>query len=222
MLRVKICGITRLEDALAAVELGADALGFIFYPRSPRNIEPVRAAEIAASLPAGMARVGVFVDTPAPEIAGIARRVGLTALQLHGDYGEADRRALHSWPRLAVMRVQPDGPLPEGTEAVTRNSEALLLDTLVPGRWGGTGRSFSWKHAAQIARQFRVVLAGGLHPENVRAAVTACRPYGVDVNSGVEAEPGRKDFDKLKRLFDQLKEYRRGWQRTESPVFPLA
>jgi phosphoribosylanthranilate isomerase len=192
---IKICGITRLTDALHAVDQGATALGFIFWPRSPRAVSPARAAEIIAELPSGVMTVGVFVNEPIEGIHAMVARTGITAVQLHGDEPPAYADAIE-WPLLRAVDAD------EVADACDAWSEkvTLLLDTIDPVRRGGTGVPVDWTIAAGVAEARRVVLAGGLTPENVAGAIRAVRPYGVDVSSGVELTPGVKDFGKVSRF----------------------
>ena len=196
---VKICGITRAEDALAALEEGATALGFVFWPKSPRFIDPHRARAIVASLPPPVVAVGVFVNQPADEVNRVAERVGLNAVQLHGD----------ETPGFAATVTRPV------MKAVSlangwRDADAwpadvtLLVDAHDMEHRGGTGRKADWVAAATLAGRRRIVLAGGLTPENVREAIAAVRPFGIDVSSGVESAPGIKDGDKLAALFEAV------------------
>ncbi|MDQ7051854.1 MAG: phosphoribosylanthranilate isomerase [candidate division KSB1 bacterium] len=221
MVRVKICGITRLEDARRAVDLGADAVGFIFYRKSPRFVEPGHAAEISAQLPPGVCRVGVFVDTPPEAIRRIAREVPLHAIQFHGPYLPEAAGALSDFKRIGVVRVRND-ILPEQWQPYRRHIDAMLLDTYRRDAYGGTGQPFAWQHAKQLPEDLRLILAGGLGPDNILQAINDVRPYAVDVNSGVESAPGVKDANKLHELFQQLRKVRRDWQRTDRPVFPIA
>jgi phosphoribosylanthranilate isomerase len=189
---VKVCGITRLTDALHAVEQGATAIGFVFWPRSPRGVTVERAAEISAGLPSHVMRVGVFVNEPVESIRAIAERTRLTAVQLHGDEPPAYADAL-DWPVLRAVSV---ADLDYASEAWAPET-ALLVDNIDPVRRGGTGAVIDWSQAAAVAQTRRIVLAGGLTPENVASAIRAVRPFGVDVSSGVEASPGVKDFEKV-------------------------
>jgi phosphoribosylanthranilate isomerase len=189
---IKICGITRLTDALHAVEQGATAIGFVFWPRSPRGVTVERAAEISAELPSHVMRVWVFVNEPVASIRAIAERTRLTAVQLHGDEPPAYADAL-DWPVLRAVSV---ADLEYASEAWAPET-ALLVDNIDPVRRGGTGAVIDWSQAAAVAQKRRVVLAGGLTPDNVASAIRAVRPFGVDVSSGVEASPGVKDFEKV-------------------------
>ena len=197
---VKICGITKPEDALCAVEAGADALGFVFWHMSPRKVEPARAAEIARALPRSVLRVGVFVDTPRDEMARIADEVGLDMLQLHGD---EPPEALEGLPRRVIKAVRV-GKGFEAEDALRYAGKAagILVDTRLPGETqfpGGTGVTFDWSLVAGLARRVPfLMLAGGLSPDNVADAIRAVRPHAVDVSSGVEGLPGRKDPLKIR------------------------
>ncbi|MBD3307092.1 phosphoribosylanthranilate isomerase [candidate division KSB3 bacterium] len=221
MLRVKICGITRREDALLACDLGADAIGFIFYAPSPRSISGDQAAAIAAQLPPHVARIGVFVETPCTEIARYIAQVKLDAVQLHGDYQIADLQQFDRQQVIAVARVS-DAFRPDALAPLRDTAAAILLDTHSKGLYGGTGQTFDWQAAVAARPYGRIILAGGLGPANVRQAVDIAAPYALDVSSGVEAAPGTKDPAKLQQLFDALKDYR--YECTQDPVrrFPLA
>jgi len=198
---VKVCGITRLTDALHAVEQGATAVGFVLWPHSPRAVTVVRAAEIIAELPSHVISVGVFVNEPIDGIRAIAERVHLTAVQLHGDEPPAYADAL-DWPVIRAVSVSEIG---EASLAWSPET-ALLVDNIDPVRRGGTGAVIDWSEAADIAQRRRVVLAGGLTPGNVASAIRAVRPFGVDVSSGVESAPGVKDFDKVTQFIVNARE----------------
>jgi phosphoribosylanthranilate isomerase len=191
---IKICGITRIEDALAALEAGATALGFVCWTKSPRCIDPARAAAIVAALPPGIDRIGVFVDESAPRIRELVAQIGLTGVQLHGHEPASYAAEIES-PVLRALRV-------DEVEDVAADwpSATLLLDAIDPAMRGGTGERIDWGAAARVARTRRVVLAGGLTPDNVSEAIAAVRPSGVDVSSGVERSPGVKDTDKMIRF----------------------
>lgn len=197
--RVKICGITRLEDARLAVELGAAALGFNFYPRSPRYIEPGRAAEIIRHLPPFVASVGVFADEcNEAHVAAVAREAAVTAIQLRGPKLPATNRALAGYPLILAVgvgeRLNPD-------EFGRLRAGAFLLDALDSKLLGGTGRTFDWRLAREAKQYGNIILAGGLTPENVSQAIREVRPFAVDVASGVESAPGVKDAAKLRAFF---------------------
>lgn len=182
---VKICGITNIEDALAAVDCGADALGFNFYPKSPRYIDPETARDIGQSLPARIWKVGVFVNEP--DVLGIAARAGLDVVQLHGDETSAPS-GIRVWK---AFRVNPDF---QAERLAAWDVEACLLDA-PSEHYGGSGHTFDWTKAAMSGRQ--VIVAGGLDAANVAAAIRAAKPWGVDTCSRLEASPGRKDRTKM-------------------------
>ncbi len=205
MIRVKVCGITNLEDALVAALAGADALGFNFWPRSPRYIAPRAAADIIAQLPPLVTSVAVVVDEPPAQVARLARRSGVRAVQLHGEESPQDVAALAAdgFAVLKAVRVGRDFR-PQQLRSYV-GVDAFLLDTEVKGRRGGTGKSFDWKKARAANRYGRVLLAGGLTVENVGEAVAQARPYGVDVCSGVERRPGSKNHDLLREFIRRAK-----------------
>ena len=198
---LKVCGITRLTDGLHAVSEGATALGFVFWPRSPRYVTPERAAEIIAELPATVMPIGVFVNEPVDAIQAIAGQAGLRAVQLHGDEPPAYEDAL-PWPIFRAVTLE------NAADACTAWTPAatLLLDAADPERRGGTGVTVDWLGAAELARRRRVVLAGGLTPANVGEAIGIVQPYGVDVSSGVEESPGVKDFTKVSKFLAGARE----------------
>ena len=185
---VKICGITNPEDLEVAVEAGANALGFNFFPRSPRYVTPERAAALARQVPAGVLKVGVFVNEPAERIAKIAAQAALDVAQLHGECGAP--AGLRIWRAVAV------GPGFDPASLAGGDAEALLLDAPAGELYGGTGRTFDWSRAEGLGVKF--VLAGGLGPDNVAEAVRRLRPWGVDACSRLEAAPGRKDPEKVR------------------------
>jgi len=199
MVRVKVCGITNLEDALAAARLGADALGFVFAP-SPRRVTPKQAREIIKKLPPLVCAVGVFVNSPAQEILKIKELCGLDRVQLHGDESPNQVDQLGR----GVIKALSVGP--GGAPAVdSYPSATLLLDTHVPGARGGTGQTFDWNLIKPLSRSRPIILAGGLNPNNVTQAVAGVKPYAVDVSSGVESIPGRKDHDKIASFIKRAK-----------------
>jgi phosphoribosylanthranilate isomerase len=193
--RVKVCGITNLDDAVAALEADADALGFNFYAPSPRSLSPDAAAGIAARLPEGTCTVGVFVNASRRDIERVAGRVGLTALQFHGD---EDPEFCCSWPQKTIkaLRVR-DRSGAAAARAYT--VDFILADAYVEDRFGGTGRRIALEYLEGFDRG-RLILAGGLTPANVADAVHTVRPFGVDVASGIERAPGKKDWDLMKRF----------------------
>jgi phosphoribosylanthranilate isomerase len=191
---MKFCGITRVEDAWAAADLGAAAIGFVFAPASPRAITPEAARTIAATLPPFLQRVGVFVDLPPGEVRRIAEHVGLDLVQLHGTETTADAAA--AWPR--VIKALARGREPMAEAAAWPASVTLLIDAAAGDAPGGTGRLADWPAAAAVARQRRVVLAGGLTAENVGEGIAIVRPYAVDVSSGIETRPGEKSVARMR------------------------
>ena len=200
-MRVKVCGITRREDAVLAVDLGATALGFVFWPRSPRAVAPGTVREITDGLPPFVSRVGVFVNESPARVAAVAADAGLTCIQLHGDENASEYAGL----QLPVIKALPVGEgfsLSAVEDLPTRVTP--LLDAHDPARRGGTGRVIEWTVAAAAARVRPLILSGGLNPENVKSAVATVNPYAVDVSSGVEAAPGIKDENKLRALFSAL------------------
>jgi phosphoribosylanthranilate isomerase len=198
---LKVCGITRVADALHAVDEGATALGFVFWPRSPRYVAPERAAEIVAALPPAVTTVGVFVNEPVDAIQRVVAQAGLQAVQLHGDE-PPDYEAALAWPILRSVTLQNAA---DACRAWTPDA-TLLLDAADPERRGGTGVTVDWIGAAELARRRRVVLAGGLTPANVGEAIAMVQPYGVDVSSGVEESPGVKDFSKVAQFLAGARE----------------
>jgi phosphoribosylanthranilate isomerase len=194
---VKICGITRVEDAEAAVAAGANAIGFIFWPKSPRFIDPHRARRIAAALPPFVTAVGVFVNQPLAYVNGVASLVALGAVQLHGDE-TPEYAATVSRPVMKAVSVGRD------QARMWPSRVRLLLDVHDPVARGGTGRTVDWTAAADLAARREVLLAGGLTPDNVADAVARVRPFGIDVSSGVERAPGIKDHERLKALFEAV------------------
>jgi phosphoribosylanthranilate isomerase len=199
---VKICGITRVEDALDAATLGATAVGFVFWPGSPRAIGPADARSIVDALPPLVTPVGVFVDQPEEQVSQIASDVRLGAVQLHGkeppDYCRRLRR-----PVIKAFGVAAsfDERLIDGYPL----GITVLLDAQDDVAHGGTGRLIDWARAARIAASRRVMLAGGLQPDNVEAAIARVRPFAIDVSSGVETSPGVKDRSKMRQLFDAVR-----------------
>src|SRR6267143_2674921 len=199
MTKIKICGNTRAEDVELAVELGADLLGFIFT-RSKRQVRVDEIKAVIAQVPAGVERVGVFIDEPTQQIGEVAQACGLTAIQVYRPLTEMDRAL--GLLLLPAFRVQ------EGEDLTTirlENGDHPLFDTLVPDSIGGTGRAWDWPQARAVARTYPVVVSGGLTPDNVDGAVRELHPWAVDVCSGVEAEPGRKDHAKLRAFVDAVR-----------------
>jgi phosphoribosylanthranilate isomerase len=207
MFRVKICGVTNLKDAQLAAEAGADAIGLNFYAASPRCCPLERAQEIVAWLPAQVCKVGVFVNAPAAEIRRLAEDLSLDLVQLHGDEPPEFLRELAPLAIMRAVRVADDlAPVGEYLNACHRlmaPPRLLLVDRACGDRYGGTGRSLDWNWLAQNRARFHglpLVLAGGLNPDNVAAAIAAVRPWAVDVASGVESSPGTKSPELVKRF----------------------
>ncbi|HZV81759.1 MAG TPA: phosphoribosylanthranilate isomerase [Geobacteraceae bacterium] len=201
MVRVKICGITTPEDARVAVEAGADALGFVFYDKSPRNINPLMAAKIIAALPPFVQTVGLFVNEEIEKINWTAGFCGLDLVQLHGDEepeecGEVERRVVKAFRVKDLTSI----------ERLQKFQVAgYLLDAWCPDAYGGTGKSFNWELTATAKQYGPIILAGGLTPDNVAEAVRQVQPYGVDVSSGVESAPGKKDGEKVREFIKRAK-----------------
>jgi phosphoribosylanthranilate isomerase len=195
-MKIKICGITNADDARLCVEAGADALGFIFVERTPRYVTPEAAARIIATLPPFVTPVGVFWDHAPGHVKAVAEQCGLGALQFHGDESPDDLRE-YRLPVIKTLKVAGVGDL---ARMADYRVAAFLLDS--PSRWseGEARPPIPWDVAAEAARRHPVLLSGGLTPDNVAEAVRRVRPYGVDVNSGVEARPGRKDEARVRRF----------------------
>lgn len=194
MTRIKICGTTNLDDALMAVEAGADALGFIFVPDTPRYLHPDKAAKIIEELPPFITTVGLFVNANQREIDTIADGCSLDAVQLHGEEPPEVCQTLNRRV-VKAFRVKDETSL---ANLHDYRVSAYLLDTYVKGAMGGTGKVFDWNLAVKAKKYGRIILAGGLNPENITLAISRVRPYGVDVSSGVEMRPGLKDPAKIK------------------------
>jgi phosphoribosylanthranilate isomerase len=189
---IKVCGITRLGDARHAMQQGATALGFVFWPKSPRAVSPETARDIIAALPHGLTPVGVFVNEPAARVREVMALTGIQTVQLHGDEAPEEFASL-GCPLLKSVTLDR---LPEAIRGWS-GATTWLLDAADPIRRGGTGTAIDWERAAGVARHHQIVLAGGLTPLNVEEAIRTVRPFGVDVSSGVEASPGVKDFEKV-------------------------
>ncbi|UCH09765.1 MAG: phosphoribosylanthranilate isomerase [Fidelibacterota bacterium] len=201
MIQVKICGITRLEDAQRAVREGASALGFIFYPFSPRYVTPDQVKALIQSLSSDVKKVGVFVNTTPREVNAIVKRSGLDMAQLSG-HEPAEICDEISVPVIKTFQVGADF-----NPVITRfyDVHAFLLDTLQPDSYGGTGKTFEWSRVSGQIFTKPFILSGGLNPENIQAGIRTLNPHAVDINSGIEARPGVKDPVKLKRLFKILR-----------------
>ncbi len=218
---VKICGITNLEDALMAVDAGADALGFVLYDQSPRRIDPETVRRIVARLPQNLEKVGLFVDPSEEDVGSCATSLGITAAQVYVDseptatsascphcFEQLVRRIpqIKLIPALSMSGERPEGPaMMWAPDAVY----AFLLDSRAQGKLGGSGQQFDWEASqtavATIATLSRVIVAGGLNADNVAKAIHVLKPWGVDVSSGVEAAPGKKDHNKLRAFVDAVR-----------------
>jgi len=211
--RIKICGITRVEDAATAISCGADAIGLIFYGPSPRAVTIRQAVDIVDSLPALVHAVGVFVDPNKIEIDRVLSKVSLTLLQFHGNESAGFCNSF-GMPYIKTLRMSDDAE-PEIYARSYPQACALLLDTYESERYGGTGTTFSWERAKQC-QSSPVIIAGGIEASNVSAALTKSEAYAVDVSSGVERSPGRKDPEKIQsficavRDHDQMQVHKRG------------
>ena len=202
MVRIKICGITREKDAFAAVNAGVDALGFVFFNQSSRYVAPENAADIIKQLPPFVTAVGVFVNPSRQEVEEIVSKTGIGMIQLHGTESKSEASG-YSLPVVKAFRFNAENPLPVISDWPTA---AVLVDTGLPNQWGGTGIPLDW---GELRRQLieqppgaarKLILAGGLNPSNVAEAIKIIQPSAVDVSSGVEASPGKKDSDKIKEF----------------------
>jgi phosphoribosylanthranilate isomerase len=196
---VKVCGLTRQEDVDLAVTSGANAVGFVQWSGSPRAVRPDVVAKITRNVPAGVLKVGVFVNASPADVATAIAVGGLTAVQLHGDENVDDY--LHLGARV-IKAVAPLSREDVDRACAIADEVVLLVDAHDPERRGGTGRTADWSLAAQLASRRPVILAGGLHAGNLRAAIDAVRPWGVDTSSGVEVSPGIKDHNKLRAFLN--------------------
>jgi phosphoribosylanthranilate isomerase len=200
--KVKVCGITNLDDALAAVDYGADALGFVFYRGSPRFIPPADAASLIRKLPPFVQTVGVFVNEVAEDIRTVAAMAGIGLVQLHGEEPpEACRVHRRIIKAIRVKSLESLSPLEQFKDHVS----AFLLDAYSPDNLGGTGIIFNWDIAVEAKPYGKIILAGGLTPDNVGDAIRRVKPYGVDVSSGVELTKGKKDLQKMKLFIERAK-----------------
>jgi len=204
IVKVKICGITNYQDAMAAIDMGADLLGFNFYPKSPRFIAPGKAAEIISRLPGFIDIAGLFVNASYEQIRETINQCRLDWVQLHGDETPKFCRAFLSLnvKTMKALRVKDKKDIKKADSYFT---DAILLDAFNPEKYGGTGLTFDWNIVGHIGK--RVFLAGGINPDNAAAAVEL-GVYGIDVCSGIEAEPGKKDHKKMKKLFENIRHLR--------------
>ncbi len=199
--RVKICGITTIEDAEAAVSFGADAIGFIFYDKSPRFVSPEIAGEIIDHLPPFITRVGVFVNPTKDLVRETIDSIGLDRVQLHGNESPAFCQAYGDRVIKAVQIKDADTL----TLLEKYRVKTFLLDSYAPDSYGGTGQTFDWEWAVKAKEYGQIILSGGLNPENISEAIRIVTPYGVDISSGVEESPGKKDHKKIERLMDAIR-----------------
>jgi len=197
---IKICGITNIEDAHASIDLGADALGFVFA-ESPRKVSPSTAKTIISQLPSNGLYVGVFVNHTTDEIIKIKKFCGLNTVQIHDDLSDMDQ-IKKDFRMIKGFRVKPDHPIPH----VDDPNIIMLLDTYSKTSHGGTGMTFDWQKAVDIANKQPIILAGGLTPENVALAIETVRPFAVDVSSGVEKSKGLKDHQKISAFIKNVRE----------------
>ena len=203
--KVKICGITNWLDARRAVEAGADFLGFNFYPPSPRYIAPAKARRIVQRLPKEISAVGVFVNESEDTILDIASTVGFVHLQLHGDESPATvARLSRIFPVMKAIRVRKS--FRPAQLARFKDAQALLLDGFDAHHWGGTGKTFDWRLVSRKKGDARIFLAGGITPENVGDAIRTAKPYAIDVCSGVESKPGKKDPQRMKAFMQAVRD----------------
>jgi phosphoribosylanthranilate isomerase len=201
-IKIKICGITNREDALLAVDLGADSLGFIFA-ESPRQIDSEKARAIIHNLPPFIKTVGVFVNEGSGKIKKIQAECGLDLIQLHGDESPEQCRDLMPYS-IKALRIKDEKDI-EGIDIYKSTVRAMLLDTYQKGKAGGTGKTFDWSLALKAKETgIPIILAGGLSPENIQEAITTVKPYAVDINSGIEERPGKKSQELMKLLFEKI------------------
>ena len=199
MTQVKICGITNQEDALCAAKLGAAALGFIFYTSSPRNIAPENARKIVSAIPAGLVKVGVFVNENVAEVKRIAQYCGLDMIQLHGDETPQYCRQFPAAQIIKAVELKNEADL---VYANSYHVGAILVDSRHAGLYGGTGRKANWELACRIRKNKLLILSGGLNEDNIAKALKEVAPHVLDINSGVELSLGKKDHAKMARIFD--------------------
>lgn len=216
MTEIKICGITDPDDALAACEAGVDALGFIFYPKSPRCVSPGRAREIIAALPRTVAKVGVFVNDDPERIEEIAEVCGLDLLQLHGD---ETPKFCQQFPSSMVIKALSPRTAADLKGIVDYPVRAVLVDAFAPGLYGGTGKVSNWELARTIGESVPLILSGGLNSSNIQDAIASVSPRSVDINSGVESVPGRKDHDRVREIIEMIRRTDWGNDREGTTIF---
>lgn len=211
--KVKICGITTLEDARFVAGALAHYMGFVFYEDSPRHITPAKAGAMINWIE-GPKCVGVFVNQPLDDVNMIGRQTGIDFVQLHGNEN-ADYCSLVDLPVIKAIHVEEKDTASDLNERINPyldHIEYLLFDTKVEGKWGGTGKSFDWDILDDVAQGVPYFLSGGLNPDNIAKACKQVHPYAVDISSGLEAEPGKKDFDKVEKFMEEMRDI---WQKQE-------
>ena len=210
MSKIKICGITNLEDAFASTNFGADSLGFNFYPKSKRYIKPEDAFEIIKKIPKEVKKVGVFVNSNLDEVLKISNFLGLDSIQLHGDETQTFVKKLRKQTGTEIIKAFRVETRFEPTVTKKFDVDAVLLDGFHPKEFGGTGRKFNWDIANEVKRIFpKIYLAGGITPQNIKEALKTVFPYFIDICSGVEIKPGKKDPEKLKEVIFQVKKIKK-------------
>jgi phosphoribosylanthranilate isomerase len=202
VIQIKICGITNKEDALCAAKLGATALGFIFYPPSPRNIKPADARKIVSVLSDELVKVGVFVNESVTEVKRIVEYCGLDMIQLHGDESPAYCREFPASQVIKAVELKNDDDF---NHASSYDVAAILVDSRHAGLYGGTGKKANWELACRIKNKKPLILSGGLNEGNIAEAIKTVTPNALDINSGVEFKPGKKDHAKMARIFDIIR-----------------
>jgi phosphoribosylanthranilate isomerase len=200
--QVKICGITNKEDAMCAADCGATALGFIFYPPSPRYVKPENARKIIRALPKEIVKVGVFVNEKADEIKKVVKYCGLDMIQFHGDESPEYCRDLPASRIIKAIELKDEDDL---NHVLNYDVAALLVDSRHAGLYGGTGRKANWDLACRVKNKKPLILSGGLNEDNIAQAIKDVASHGIDINSSVESEPGKKDHAKLARIFDIIR-----------------
>ena len=212
MVEVKICGITNISDAFIAAKCGVDALGFIFYPKSQRYVAPAKAKEIIEKLPREIIRVGVFANHEIQDVKEITKFCDLHLIQLHGDESPeyCAQFPISSLIKAVSCRTEQDIQKLKDYPA-----RAILMDARKPGHYGGTGKNSDWRLAIKVKEMHPIILAGGLNQENIRKAIEIVRPQAVDINSGVEISPGKKDPDKIREVIELVRKIDRTINRRE-------
>jgi len=216
MIGIKICGITNLDDAIAVAGSGANALGFIFYPRSPRYISPEKAKEIIENIPRKITRVGVFVNHRADEIKEIVDFCGLNLVQLHGNESPEFCRQFPASTLVKAFSPRTENDLQELKDYPVK---AILVDTHDPKLYGGTGKTSNWKLASKIKKSHPLILSGGLNIDNIIEAIETAHPDAVDINSGVEVSPGKKDHSKVREIVKIVRKNDRHIDREKVVIF---